>query len=245
MSLALDVGMSARHLSYIETGRSQPSRGLIIQLCEALEVPLRERNLLLLSAGYAPTYLDRDAGSPELAEIEAALGLILSKQEPFPAVVMDRYWNYLRINRAAETLLKLFIPVPAPFALNALRLIFHPRGLRPFLEGWDLLAARLLQRVHRAILVNPFDEGMRQLLGELMSYGEAPPAGRAADIEAPPPPLHPLTLRHGTRIWRFYSTVATLGTAQDVSLQELRIESFFPADSATREALEAAARAAP
>ena len=234
LELALDAEISMRHLSYIETGRAQPSREMVLRLAEALEVPLRERNALLLAAGFAPLFRHSRLDTPEMDEARRAVALILEQQNPFPAFVVDRYWNILLENEGTKRLLALFPECASVLPQNAVRLAFHPRGLRPFIENWEAVAARLIQRVHRASVANPSDETMRVFLDELLAYPDVPNRWRMVDLESPPPPVLTIDYRHHGRTLRLFSTVTTFGTPQDIALQELRIECFFPADEATR-----------
>ncbi len=237
LTLAVEAEVSARHLSYIEGGRAQPSREMILRLSEALQIPLRERNTLLLAAGYAPLYRKTDLSSPELVEARSAVEFILAQQEPYPAIVLDRHWNVLMANAATERFLALFPECAAPGPRNGPRLMFHPQGLRPFVENWEDVAARLIQRLHREAAANPADTDTRALLEELLAYPGVPERWRMPDLDQPPTPLLPVCYQREGQPFRFFSTITTFGTPQDITLQELRIESFFPADETTRTAL--------
>jgi transcriptional regulator with XRE-family HTH domain len=148
LDLALDADVSSRHLSFVETGRAQPSREMVLRLAEALEVPLRERNALLLAAGYAPLYRETDLGAPEMVEARLAVEFILAKQEPYPAIVVDRHWNLLLANPSTHRFLALFLPGPPAGPVNVMRLMFDPRGVRPFVENWEEVARHLVERLH-------------------------------------------------------------------------------------------------
>jgi transcriptional regulator with XRE-family HTH domain len=240
LDLALDAQVSARHLSFIETGRATPSREMLLLLAAVLEVPLRERNLLLHAAGYAAAYRQTDLTAPELAEARRALEFILARHEPNPTLVLDRLWDVLLANPAAA-ILSRFVQEPAALAArgrpNAARLIFHSAGMRPFIVNWEDVAAHLLERLRREASFGLGDPAARELLNELLSYPDIPPRLRHAGYGRPDTPLLPLTLaRDGARL-SFLTTVTTFGTPQDVTLQELRIETYFPADEATRELL--------
>lgn len=237
MSLALDANLSARHLSCVETGRAQPSRETVLRLAEALQIPLRERNTLLTAAGFAPLYRNTNLNAPEMAAARQAVDLLLEKQEPYPVVVTDRHWNTLRMNEGMKRFLARFPIDAAVKPHNGVRFVFHPKGLRPYLENWNEVAARIIQRVHREVAANPEDEAMRTFLDELLSYPAVPDRWRTPDVGAPPPPLLTLDYRRGDARLRFFAAVTTFGTAQDVALQEIRIETFFPADGVTRAAL--------
>jgi hypothetical protein len=172
-----------------------------------------------------------------MAAARHALDLLLDKQEPYPVAVTDRYWNTLRMNAGMNRFLARFPIDAAVTPHNGVRFIFHPKGLRPYLENWEAVASRIIQRVHRELAANPEDEVMRAFLDELLSYPAVPDRWRAPDVAVAPPPLLTLDYRRGDSRFRFFGAVTTFGTAQDVQLQEIRIETFFPADEETRVAL--------
>jgi transcriptional regulator with XRE-family HTH domain len=239
LDLALDADISTRHLSCVETGRAQPSREMVLRLAETLQVPLRERNALLLAAGYAPLYRQTNFNAPGLdtPEVEAArraVELLMAQLEPYPVLVVDRYWNILRMNAGAKRFLALFPGCDSVTPHNGPRLVFHPQGLRPFVENWESVAARIIQRVHREAAANPADETMKSFLKELLSYPDVPSRWRMLDPGDAPPPFLTINYRRKKSTLRLFSTLTTFGTALDVALQELRIESFFPADEGTR-----------
>jgi transcriptional regulator with XRE-family HTH domain len=235
--LALEAGVSARHLSYVETGRAQPGREMVLRLAEALQVPLRERNTLLLAAGYAPLYGETGLNTLEMAEARRALEIMLAQQEPYPAIVLDRHWNILFSNAATGRFLSLFPECVLSAPLNGPRLIFHPQGLRPFVENWDDVAWRIIQRVHSEADSKPADMETKDLLDELLNYPGVPSQWRMPYLDRAPEPLLTVNYRLNDRTLRLFSTITTFGTPQDVTLQELRIECFFPADDTTRTAL--------
>jgi len=237
LALAVEADVSARHLSYVEGGRAQPSRQMVLRLAEALQIPLRERNTLLLAAGYAPLFRETDLNTPEMAEARRAVEFILAQQEPFAAIVLDRHWNQLMANSATRRFLELFPECVPPGPANSLRMMFHPQGLRPFVQGWEDVAARLIQRLHREAAANPADPKLGALLEELLGYPGVPSRWGTPDLDRPPAPLLPLCFQRGGQTLRFFSTITTFGTPQDITLQELRIECFFPADEATRAAI--------
>lgn len=239
LDLALDADISTRHLSCVETGRSQPSREMVLRLAEALQIPLRERNALFLSAGYAPLYCQTGLDAPEMEAARRAVELMLAQQEPYPAVVTDRYWNTLRVNDGTKRFLALFPGSDSVKPANGIRLVFHPQGLRPFIENWESVAARLIQRVHRELVANPADETMKHFLEELLCYPDVPSRWRMLDLKDAPPPFLTINYKSKSSSFRLFSALTTFGTAQDIALQELRIESFFPADEATRSAFAA------
>ena len=238
LDLSLDAEISMRHLSCVETGRAQPSREMVLRLAEALLVPLRERNALLLAAGYAPLYRYTNLDTPDLDTPEAeaaarAVELLMAQLEPYPVLVLDRHWNTLKMNAGAKRFLALFPGCDSGTPHNGVRLVFQPQGLRPFIENWDVVAARIIRRLHREVADNPSDEKLKCLLQELLDYPEVPSRWRMLDLDGAPPPFLTINYRCKNSTFRFFSFLTSLGTPLDVGLQELRIESFFPADEAT------------
>jgi transcriptional regulator with XRE-family HTH domain len=244
LTLALQAGVSARHVGFLEIGRASPSREMILLLAGALDVPLRERNALLLAAGYAPLYRETGLDAPELEHARKAVGLILQHQEPYPGVVMDRHWNILSANLAAERFFSELITLPSGGApANIIRLMFDPAGLRPYVANWEFVAEALVQRVHREALGGVPDAETASLLEEVLAYPGVPRQWRSPDWLAPfPMPYVAIQFRKGSLARDFFSTVTTLGTPLDVTLQEIRIECFFPADEQTTASVEKLAR---
>ena len=199
-----------------------------------LQVPLRERNSLLLAAGYAPLYRHDDLDTPELEAARRAVELHMAQLEPYPVLVVDRYWNTLRMNTGAKRFLAFFPGCDSVTPHNGVRLVFHPQGLRPFIENWESVAARIIRRVHREAADNPSDETLKRFLEELLSYPGVPSRWRMLDLDGAPPPFLTINYRWKNSTLRLFSALTTFGTALDIALQELRIESFFPADEATR-----------
>jgi transcriptional regulator with XRE-family HTH domain len=237
LDLASDAGISARHLSFVETGRAQPSRDMVLLLARALDVPLRDRNDLLSAAGYAPMYRATDLEAPALGQARRALDFVLRQQEPYPAIVIDRQWNILQANAATARLAEVFLE-PAPAAelgQNAMRLMLHPAGFRPHIVNWDAMAAALIQWLHRDVLSGLADAGTRRLLEEVLAYPGVPRHWRQLDLDASTDPFLPIEFRRGDVELRYFSMLTSLGTPHDITLQELRIESFFPADPATED----------
>jgi transcriptional regulator with XRE-family HTH domain len=232
LELALDADVSSRHLSYVETGRSQPSREMVLRLADALEVPLRERNALLVAAGYAPRYFETGLAAPEMAQMRAAIELILGQQEPYPAFLLDRHWNILMANQAAPRCTR-FLLGAEPTEANMLRLCLHPNGLRPMMVNWEETAGDLIRHLHNQIAASPADERAKALLSEILAYPDIPERWRTRDAATPSTPLLTTIFRKGGVELRFFSTITTFGTPHDVTLEELRIECSFPADAAT------------
>jgi transcriptional regulator with XRE-family HTH domain len=237
LDLANEAGISSRHLSFIETGRAQPSREMVLRLGRVLDVPLRERNSLLLAAGFATMYGATELEAPALAQARRALDFILRQQEPYPAIVVDRHWNILKANNATARLVEQFLDpsATAELGLNAMRLMFHPRGFRPHIVNWEAMAAALIQWLHRDVLSGLGDAGIQDLVKELLSYPGVPDRWRMLDLDISTAPFLPIEFRKGELELRFFSTLTTLGTPHDVTLQELRVEAFFPADERTED----------
>jgi transcriptional regulator with XRE-family HTH domain len=235
LNLALEAEISTRHLSCVETGRAQPSREMVLRLAEALQVPLRERNGLLLAAGYAPLYPQLGLDSEEANAASHAVELIMGQLEPYPVVVVDRCWNTVKMNSGEKRFLGLFPGCDSVIPHNVVRLVFHPKGLRPFIENWERVAARVMRRVHREVVANPSDDKMSCFLEELLSYPDVP--SRWLDLDGASPPFLTINYRWKESTLRLFSVLTSFGTAQDAALQELRIESFFPADEVTRAVL--------
>lgn len=239
LALAVEAGISSRHLSFVETGRSHPSREMVLLLAGVLDVPPRARNDLLAAAGYAPIYRESGLDAPEMAQFRRALDFILRQQEPYPAIVLDRHWNILLANEGAGRLIGLLLDPAAAAAAgspNALRLVYHPDGLRPYIVNWEATAAALIQWLHRDLLRGA-DAEIRRLLDELLAYPDVPRNWRTLDLDAPTAPLLAIEVQKGDTHLRFFTTLTTLGTPYDITLHELRIENFFPADDATDTAL--------
>jgi transcriptional regulator with XRE-family HTH domain len=240
LALALEADVSPRHVSFVETGRAQPSREMVLQLARALDIPLRERNLLLLAAGYAPVYQESTLDAPELRAVRTALDAILAKHEPYPAVVMNRRWDILATNSGATRFFGSLLgerPMPSP--ANVVRLMFDVDGLRPYVTNWEAVAEALVQRVHREAVGGVRDDITTRLLEEVLAYADVPARLARPDPEAALVPVIPVTFVKGTSRFSFFSAVTTLGTPQDVTLQELRIECFFPLDTDTEREVSA------
>lgn len=232
LDLALQAGFSARHVSFIETGRTQPSRQALMVLAEALDVPLRERNRLLEAGGYARLYRHTPLEAKEMGHIRGVLQFILDRHKPYAALVLDRYSNCVMGNGASERLMAAIVdPALITEHANHLRIVFHPLGARRFIVNWDEVSRHLLGRAERELGQAADDETAVALLEELRGYvGSGSP--RAATLSAADL-LLPIHLRVGDDDLRLFSTIMTLGTPTDITLQELRVETFFPADSAS------------
>jgi transcriptional regulator with XRE-family HTH domain len=237
LDLAMHAGFSARHVSFIETGRTQPSRQALLVLAETLEVPLRDRNRLLEAGGYAHVYRQTPLAAEEMGHIRSVLQYILDRHKPYAAVVLDRYSNCLMGNGASAQLLAAIAdPSLITEHANLLRMVFHPLGARRYIVNWDEVARHLLGRAERELGQTKDDETAIALLAELRGFAgpslhQRPQAPiSAADL------LLPIHIRKEDLELRLFSTIMTLGTPRDVTLQELWIETFFPADEASERA---------
>lgn len=241
LALALEAGVSPRHLSYVETGKSQPSRDMVARLADALEMPLRERNTLLVAAGFAPKYRETALTTPEMAPIRRAIEFILEHHEPYPAFVMNRHWDVLMANRTLTRLIGLLRDGGAVHT-NIMRQVFDPNDMRPLIANWEDVAGDLIRHLHDEVAAAPSDTKARALLDEVLAYPGVPVEWRTREPGATPLPLLGTVFRHGELELRFFSTLTTFGTTRDVTLDELRIESMFPADEVTAEVCRSLAR---
>ncbi|MBL8378693.1 MAG: helix-turn-helix transcriptional regulator [Burkholderiales bacterium] len=237
LDLATDAGISPRHMSFVETGRSQPSRELVLRLAERLQMPLRERNALLHAAGFAPLYSERSLSDPALGPAREAIDAVLRGHEPNPALAVDRRWTMLAANRAVAPLLKGIAPDLLAPPLNVLKLSLHPAGLAPRIVNYADWRSHLMARLKRDIDLTG-DPGIIDLKEELMRY-PVPEHARLQKAGSLPASLMvvPLMLDFGGAVLSFLSTITVFGTPVDVTLSEIAIESFFPADAATAQAL--------
>ena len=233
LGLAMDADMSQRHLSFIESGRSAPGRNKLLDIAEALDIPLRDRNRLFLAAGYAPIYVESGWSEPQMRSITSAVGRMLRQQEPFPAVLMDRYWNVIETNDATLRFFSQFIDMAARKGpRNLLHLMFDPAGMRPFICDWENVANSLIDRVRREAVGRVVDDQTLALLDALMAYqGSAPDRTLKASVEDYP--MIPLSFEKNGVTVSYFSLVTTVGTPTTVMAQELRLECMFPADEAT------------
>ncbi|MCB8820289.1 helix-turn-helix domain-containing protein [Microvirga rosea] len=233
MDLALEANISTRHLSFLETGRSQPSREMVLHLADQLDIPLRERNILLVTAGYAPVYSHRSLEDPALEAARQAIDLVLKGHEPYPALAVDRHWSLVAANEALPPLIGAVDPDLMKPPVNVLRLSLHPQGMASRIVNFPEWRDHILTRLHHQVEVTA-DGTLARLMDELRSYPA--PAGTAR----PPHPrqdyagvLVPLQLRSDEGVLTLFSTTTVFGTPIDVTLSELAIEAFFPADAQT------------
>lgn len=238
MDLSLDAGVSTRHLSFVETGRSKPSAEMVLHLSERLEVPLRERNLMLLAAGYAPAFDEHPLDAPEMGPVREAIQRVLAGHEPYPALVVDRHWGLVAANSAIALLTADVAPRLLEPPVNVLRLSLHPDGLAPRIANLSEWRAHLLARLGRQRVATG-DPALATLLEELGAY----PGGLCAPVadSAASQIVAALRLRLDDRELSFVSMIAAFGAATEITASELSIESFFPADAYTVAALREAA----
>ncbi len=236
LDLAMDAAISTRHLSFVETGRSVPSREMVLRLSERLDIPLRERNTLLTAAGYAPMYRERALSDPALSPAREAVELILNSHEPYPALAIDRHWNLVAANRVVPHLLTGVDATLLQPPVNVLRLSLHPQGLAPRIANLVQWRAHLFERLRHQINACA-DPVLVALLDELQAY--AVPADADLTLQGEHPGVvMPFQFHTPTGVLSFISTTTIFGTPVDVTLQELAIETFFPADAVTRQALQ-------
>jgi transcriptional regulator with XRE-family HTH domain len=230
-ALSNEAKVTARHVSFVESGRANPSREMVLTLARALDVPLRERNQMLLAAGYAPQYRETGLDERALAQVRGALERLLRQQEPYPAVVMDRHWNVTATNDAAAAMFAFLLDSPPPGQANVVRMMFT--ALRPYVVNWEDTGRALIQRVHREAVGGVPDVHTARLLEEVLALPDVPASWRRPDFAATPSPLVPVQLAKDGVQASYFSLVSTVGTPQDVTLQEIRVEMFFPADGAS------------
>jgi transcriptional regulator with XRE-family HTH domain len=243
--LAAEAEISTRHLSFVESGRAMPSREMLMHLAERLEVPLRARNALLVAAGYAPLFRERPLSDPQLSAAREAVELVLKGHEPYPALAIDRHWTLVAANRALAPLIADAQPALLAAPVNVLRLSLHPDGIAPSIVNWHSWRAHLLARLQRQIEVSG-DATLAALYEELVAYPPPAGAGHAAKDEGAD--LNqiavPLRLKTPLGVLSFFSTTTVFGTPVDITLSELAIEAFFPADPQTADALRGFAQQA-
>ena len=239
LDLASEAEISTRHLSFVESGRAQPSRDMILHLADRLEIPLRERNVLLVSAGFAPVFSERSLDDPALQPARRAIDLVLAGHEPYPALAVDRHWNMVAGNAAVGRLTAGAAPALLKPPVNVLRLSLHPDGLAPRIANLPEWRDHLLARLRRQVDLSA-DATLASLLEELASYPSPSQPGRARNTPLPDlgGVVVPLRLvAGGGGVLSFFSTATVFGTPLDITLSELAIEAFFPADQGTAEAL--------
>lgn len=242
LDLAGRAEISQRHLSFMELGRASPSREMVMRMAIALDVPLRQHNALLLAAGFAPVWRETDLASPELAQIRSALDYIMAQQEPFPAVAVDRRWSLLKSNEGAGRLIEFLVgPLDPDAPVNLADALVAPDVLRPFLVNW----AEVVHYFIRSVEADAAADGTAEtaaLLERLLSYDGVRAAVKTPATDFTTGPVLPMHFRKGDISLRLFTTIVTLGTPRDITLQELRVECFFPMDDDTASTLRAWSR---
>jgi transcriptional regulator with XRE-family HTH domain len=232
LDLAGRADISQRHVSFLELGRAAPSRDMVLRLASTLDVPLRQHNALLIAAGFAPVWQETRLDAPELAQINEALDYVLAQQEPFPGVAVDRHWNLLKANRGAVRLVEFLVgPLDPSAAINMADALVAPDVLRPHLVNWQEVVRYFIRSVEADAAADGRPE-TAALLDRLLAYEGVRPLLKTQP-EAASAPVLPMHFRKGDVSLKLFTTIATLGTPQDILLQELRIECFFPMDRAT------------
>jgi transcriptional regulator with XRE-family HTH domain len=242
LDLATEAEISQKHLSFIESGRSAPSREMVLLLAEHLDIPLRERNALLLAAGYAPIFRDRPLADPALERARATIDLVLKAHEPYPALTVDRHWTMVAANASVAPLLAGVDPELLKPPVNVMRLSLHPRGLAPLIVNLGEWRAHLIDRLRRQLRLTR-DPVIDDLLKEMSGYHAG--AVRQADRQAQSHQDEiavPLRLRTHAGTLSFHSTITVFGTPVEITLSELSLEAFYPADDATATAMQAMSR---
>lgn len=244
LDLAAEAGISARHLCFLETGRSRPSRDMVGLLAEVLDVPLADRNALLIAAGFAPRFSALDLDAPALAPVRQALDFMLAQQEPYPALVLDDGWTITMRNKAAAHVFGAFrarYEMPPALAANAMHVLCHPGGLRRFMSNWEDFVGGYIQVLHREAMQG-LNQATASLLQELLRYPGMPRSFAALDVGAADAPMRTMRLRFGRTELAFFVTLTTFAMPRDVTLQQIKVEGFFPADAATAAAARRLAR---
>jgi transcriptional regulator with XRE-family HTH domain len=240
--LAARAGVSARHLSFVENGRSQPSRELVLALAGALEVPLRERNTLLAAAGFAAAFRASPLDGEVLASLRRAIDHMLEQQEPYGAVVVDGTWSLLRMNRGAQRMFHRF-PITTEAGRDAARNLLlatvHPEALRPYIVNWTDVAGHLVARLQHEVAARPGDDALSRLLARVLAQPGVPAEWRIFAPGRTAAPFLPVHLRSDQLEVKLFTMLTSIGTPLDVTAEELHIESYFPADSASEAALRA------
>jgi transcriptional regulator with XRE-family HTH domain len=248
LDLALAARTTQRHLSFIESGRATPSREMILRLATTMDLPLRQQNALMLAAGYAPAWRERALSTPELAVVNSALDYMLAQHEPYPAFVIDRCWNLLRANRGAMNLTEFLIgPAPSDASSKPVNLavtLVSPDGLRPFIVNWQEVALYFVRGVQADAHADGNPE-TADLLSRLLTFPEVPSLSEMLPPDEGHTPVLPIHFQRDEISLRLFTTIATLGTPRDVTLQEVRIEFFFPMDEVTEQALRSWASGGP
>jgi transcriptional regulator with XRE-family HTH domain len=232
LELSGAAGTSQRHLSFLESGRAAPSQPMVLDLAAALNLSLRQQNSFLISAGFAAIWREGKLGEPELAQLDGALDHILAQQEPFPAFVIDRHWNLKRANKGAVRLVEFILGAVPEGPVNLADALLSPAIMRPFVVNWEEVALHFIRGVQADAIIDG-SPASSSLLTRLLSYEGLPALLQSAALEEAPRPLLPMHLQKAEVSLHLFTTIATLGTPQDITVQEIRIENFFPMDEPT------------
>jgi transcriptional regulator with XRE-family HTH domain len=233
LDLAHESGVSGRHLGFVETGRARASREVVARLGDALALPLREHNALLVAAGYAPDYDENALASPPLERLSQAIDLILRHQEPYPAFVISRHFDVLAANDAAARVNAFLMEGRTSPHGNLLHQIFDPDDFRPVIANWPEVAAKFIRQLQDELVAVPSDVRARRLLEEVLRYPDVPAAWRLRDLGPEPEPVLTMVFNSRAGTLRFFETITTFASPRDVTLDELRIDCAFPADAHT------------
>lgn len=251
LRLATESGISQRHISFLETGRSQPSRGMILALSDTLDVPLRERNALLQSAGYSAAYREQPLDDAAIALFRQALQVTIDHHEPYPAMVLDGRWNMVMANTALVRFFSLFVDpfealvrIGSPTEFQVVRLCLSDAAMKPFIQNWQELVGSFLQRARRALVVNPNDPLLPVLVREILTHPDAPDHWHQPSWTAAPAPAISMVMEANGEQFSLFTMMAHFGAPQNVTIEELSVETFYPADEATRLRLVALAESA-
>ncbi len=245
LDLAADAGVSQRHISFLETGRAKPSREMVIHLAATLDVPLRQRNELLDSAGFSPAYRERGPDDAQLAQVHGVLNRLLEAHEPFPAYIVDRLWNLVAANGIAARLIALVLPPgaePSQIGGNVMRLMLHPAGARTAVANWEAVAGVLLRRLAREVAERPGDVELAELHAEALGYVDQSAVNVTESAPQADELLVPIVLITPLGDLETFTTIATIGAAHDVTLEELRIETLLPATTEAEKLLRELAK---
>ncbi len=245
LELATRAGVSQRHVSFLETGRANPSRPMVLALASSLEVPLREQNSLLQSAGFNAVFNEGNLDEDSFLCFKNAIEQMLEHQGPYPAIVLDGRWNLVMANDAAMAFFSIFvdpfqalIDIGAPAEFQMARLCLHEKGFAPYISNWEVLVGSFLGRARRALLENPRNPILPDLIEEILSHERSPEDWRTI-WSAHPEPAVEMVMEKDGKTWRLFTMVAHFGGPADVTLEELSVELFYPSDDATREQLQA------
>ena len=241
LDLALESEVSQRHISFMESGRSKPSREMVLALAEVLGVPLRDRNLLLSAAGFAPVFKERALDNEEMSSVQHALEMSLAHHEPYPAIVADRNWNLVMKNEASVRMVSLmgepeevWKRVDPSGNKNVYRLTFHPQGMQPLIGNWNEMAKLLLFRLQREVTADPNNAFLSDLLEEVTDMSGLDVGRTVADMSQPLAPILPMEMTTAGMTLKVFSMISSFGTALDITAEELKVETFFPADEFTK-----------